>query len=61
VTLGIPLLKVIGRDSATLLGAGDTAPIGNGSTLYIRINVSIFSPSKLAHILFRDRITEALF
>jgi hypothetical protein len=61
VTLGIPLLKAIGRDSATLLGAGDTAPVGNGSTLYIRINVSICSPSKFAHLSFRDRIPEALF
>jgi len=38
VTLGIPLLKAVGRDRAMLLGARDTAPVGNATTLYLRIN-----------------------
>ena len=42
VTLGLPLLRAVAGDCTTLLGAGDTAPIGNGSTMYIRINESIF-------------------
>jgi hypothetical protein len=50
VTLGLPLPKTVERDCPTLLGAGDTAPIGNTSTMYIRINVSIFSPSKTAQL-----------
>jgi hypothetical protein len=42
-TLGLPLLKAVNGSRATLLGADDTAPIGNGSTMYIRINVGILS------------------
>jgi hypothetical protein len=44
VTLGLPLLRAVPGDcpEATLLGAGDTTPIGNCSTMYIRINVCIF-------------------
>ena len=46
VTLGLALAMpgAVGGDSATLLGAGDAAPVGNGSSLYVRINVSIFPP-----------------
>ena len=43
VTIGLALARpgaVVG-DCATLLGAGDAAPVGSGSSLYIRINVSI--------------------
>ena len=40
-TLGLPLLKAVEGSCATLIGAGDTAPIGNGSTMYIRINVGL--------------------
>ena len=40
-TLGLPLPKAVGGSRATLLGAGDAAPIGNSSTMYIRINVGI--------------------
>jgi len=42
-TLGLPLLKAVNGSCATLLGADDTAPIGNGSTMYVRINVGIHS------------------
>jgi hypothetical protein len=44
VTLGLALARpgAVGGDRATLLGAGDAAPVGNGSSLYVRINVSIF-------------------
>ena len=42
-TLGLPLLKAIKGSRATLLGADDTAPIGNGSTMYIRINVGVLT------------------
>ena len=43
-TLGLPLSSAVESHGArvTLLGAGDTAPTGNCSTTYIRINV-IFS------------------
>ena len=46
VTLGLALARsgAVGGDRATLLGAGDVAPVGNGSSLYVRINVSIFRP-----------------
>lgn len=46
VTLGLALARsgAVGGDSATLLGAGDPAPVGNGSSLYVRINVSIYFP-----------------
>jgi hypothetical protein len=40
-TLGLPLLKAVEGSCATLIGAGDAAPIGNGSTMYIRINVGL--------------------
>jgi hypothetical protein len=52
VTLGIPLLKAVGRDRVMLLGARDTAPVGNATTLYLRINVCVFSPSRIAHLCF---------
>ena len=46
VTLGLPLLRAVvgGTDclEATLLGAGDTTPVGNCSSMYIRINVCTF-------------------
>ncbi len=42
-TLGLPLLEAVNGSCATLLGADDTAPIGNGSTMYVRINVGILS------------------
>lgn len=50
VTLGMPLLRAVRRNRAMLLGAEETAPVGNGSTLYIRINVCVISPSKVAHL-----------
>src|SRR6266850_825942 len=53
VTLGVPLLRAVGRNRVMLLGAGETAPVGNGSTLYIRINVCVISPSKVAHLCLR--------
>jgi hypothetical protein len=40
-TLGLPLLRAVEGSCATLIRAGDAAPIGNGSTLYIRINVGL--------------------
>ena len=40
VTLGLPLLNAITGDRSTLLGASNVAPVGNCSTLYIRIIVS---------------------
>jgi hypothetical protein len=44
VTLGLPLLRAVAGDraEATLLGAGNTTPVGNCSTMYIRINVCTF-------------------
>ena len=44
VTLGLPLLRAEAGDrpEATILGAGDTTPVGNCSTMYIRINVCTF-------------------
>jgi hypothetical protein len=42
-TLGLPLLKAVQGSRATLLGADDIAPIGNGSTMYIRVNVGVLS------------------
>jgi hypothetical protein len=43
VTLGLVLARsgTIRSERATLLGAGNPAPVGNGSTLYLRINVRI--------------------
>jgi hypothetical protein len=44
VSLGLPLpVAVAEGDRAPLLGAGSAAPVGNGSTAYIRIDVSITS------------------
>jgi hypothetical protein len=40
VNLGLPLLQAASGDCKTLLDAGTTAPVGNASTMYIRINVS---------------------
>lgn len=45
ITLGLPLLRAVEGGHANIQGANDTAPIGNGSTMYIRVRVSIFSPS----------------
>jgi hypothetical protein len=50
VTLGVPLLGAVGRNRVMLLGAEETAQVGNGSTLYIRVNVCIISPTKVAHL-----------
>ena len=50
-TVGLPLLKAVEGRRATLLCAGDTAPIGNVSSMHIRINVGIFSFKDL-HVLF---------
>ncbi len=52
-TLGLPLLKAVENSRAMLLCAGDTAPIGNISFMYIYINVGIFS-FKDSHVLFGD-------
>lgn len=43
MTLGLPLPRAIEGDRTTLLEAGDTAPIGNCSTMCIRISVRTFS------------------
>jgi hypothetical protein len=43
VTLGFPLLSAITGDRSALLGANDAAPLGNCSTLYIRITVCDYS------------------
>ena len=52
VTLGLTLLEAQeggrGRGPLELLGARNAAPIGNGHTIYVRINVSIFSISDRA-------------
>ena len=45
VTLGLTLLEAVesrGRGTLRLFGARSAAPIGNGHTIYIRINASIF-------------------
>jgi hypothetical protein len=44
VSLGLPLyVAIVEGDRVQLQGAGSLAPIGHGSTTYIRITVSIFS------------------
>ncbi|SRR6266403_3385619 len=49
VTLGLPLPVAIAEgDRAQLLGAGSPAPIGHGSTKYIRITVSTHTHSSTA-------------
>jgi len=56
VTLGLNLLEAVeggrgrGRGTLRLLGARNAAPIGNGHTIYIRINVSI-SISTIARLV----------
>jgi len=45
VTLGLPLLRAVEGGHTNIQGANDTAPIGNSTTMYIRVRVSIFSPS----------------
>ena len=58
VALGLNLLDAVeggrgrGRRTLRLLGARNAAPIGNGHTMYIRINVSI-SLSTIAHLVYR--------
>jgi hypothetical protein len=57
ITLGLPLPRAIeGGNRAILLGAGGAAPIGNCSTMYIRICVRTFSPQSCTahnfHIFF---------
>jgi hypothetical protein len=52
-TIGLPLVKAVEGSRATLLGAVDTAPIGNVSSMYIRINVGIFS-FKYLRVLFGE-------
>lgn len=52
VNLGLPLLTAAAGHCTTLLGAGTTTPVGDCSTMYIRMNVSIHSSSeKLAHLV----------
>ena len=57
-TLGLTLLEAVeggrGRGLLGLLGAHNAAPIGNGHTMYVRINVSILSINDL-RVLSRDR------
>ena len=62
VTLGLPLLRTVAGDrlEKTLLGAGDTAPIGNCSTMYIRINVCT-SVQTTVHICFGIVLLKPLF
>jgi hypothetical protein len=45
VNLGLPLLRAAAGDCVMLAGLGAAAPVGDGSTTYIRINVSIFPRS----------------
>jgi len=55
VTLGLPLVRAVEGSCANIVGAGNTAPIGDNSTLYIRIRVSVFpSFSEVMHIVWRD-------
>jgi len=62
VTLGLPLLRAVAggtdRPEATLLGAGDATPVGNCSTMYIRINVCT---STIVHICFGIVLLKPLF
>jgi hypothetical protein len=52
VSLGLPLYVAITEgDRVQLQSAGGPAPIGHGSTTYIRITVSIFSKEPRASIL----------
>ena len=60
-TLGLPLLRaVVNGSRATLVGAGDTAPTGNGSTMYIRINVGILT-FKDSRVSLRDCVLKGFF
>src|SRR5260221_8225335 len=54
VALGLPLLRTVEGGHANIQGANDAAPIGNGSTMYIRVRVSIFSPSVWSVISFGE-------
>jgi hypothetical protein len=49
-TLGLPLLTAVEGDREALLGGRDTAPVGFGSTICLRINV-MFSLSITARLL----------
>ena len=55
VALGLPLVRAIEGNCTNIVGAGDMAPIGDNSTLYIRIRVNI-SPSfsDIVHLVWRD-------
>jgi hypothetical protein len=44
VTVGLPILNAAARDIMTLRGAGTPAPVGEGSSTLIRINVSANFP-----------------
>ena len=44
VTVGLPILTAAARDIMTLRGAGTPAPVGEGSSTLIRINVSANFP-----------------
>jgi hypothetical protein len=51
VSLGLPLPMAIAEgDRAPLQGAGSPAPIGHGSTTYIRITVSILSKTACQYL-----------
>jgi hypothetical protein len=54
-TLGLTLLEAVeggrGRRPLGLFGARNAAPIGNGHTMYVRINVSIFFYQRSARLV----------
>jgi hypothetical protein len=50
VNLGLPQPRAVAGDCAMLLGANATAPVGDCSTTYIRINVSPFQTEATALI-----------
>jgi hypothetical protein len=54
INLGLPLLRAAVGDCKVLLSLGAAAPVGGGSTTYMRINVSIF-PCCSPHQIERKR------
>ena len=53
VTLGLPIVSAASRDHMTLRGAGTPAPVGECSSIFIRINVStdFFNPVARVHLV----------
>ena len=55
ITLGLPLVGAVEGGGANIVGASDMAPIGDNSTLYIRIRVSVFTSfSEVVHLVWTD-------